>query len=266
MATKVAAAAKDAAANLKPNFRVGGTKVYLPDHLVRMLPPRRILSPQFATFQVPLRFNKLDLRDYLFHAYGVPVRAVRAWITPQRPRRRYGGDVNPSGDAADPDNAPYTKDIVRFGRGQWYRPQPIKRMMVELLEPFVYPAPPPATTTTTTTTAGSDGAGDGAGDEQPRKAWDYALHERLAAGQRLQDANQRRQAHEKKFRMRSEEDHVPAFRVALARQARELVRGERTWQPGMPTGSDLGGGGGGSGGSGDGAQTTDGQPKSGGQS
>ena len=30
--------------------------------------------PNFATFLVPLNLNKLDMRDYLFHAYGTNLR------------------------------------------------------------------------------------------------------------------------------------------------------------------------------------------------
>ncbi|KAL1902614.1 mitochondrial 54S ribosomal protein YmL41 [Sporothrix stenoceras] len=209
MATKAAAAATEAVAKAGPNFRVGQKQVFLPSHVIKMLPPRRIFSPNFATFQVPLRFNKLDLRDYLYHVYGVEVRTVRSWLTPQIPRRRYV-EVN------DDDKS---RDIVNFGKGQWYRPQPIKRMMVELVKPFSFPEPPAVPTEEQLGT-----------EEDPRKDWDYDMHKRLTAQQKVQEEDQQRMAHQRKFRMREEAEHVPAFRVGLARQARELVTGEREWR------------------------------------
>lgn len=66
---------------------------------------------------VPLQFNKLDLRDYLWHAYNVKVLSVRSYVA-QRP--------------------PETKGHLK---GQIYRPRPQKMMMVELAKPFVWPEP-----------------------------------------------------------------------------------------------------------------------------
>jgi large subunit ribosomal protein L23 len=66
---------------------------------------------------VPLQFNKLDLRDYLFHAYNVEVNGVRSFINQPAPRRK-------------------------AGRGKWYRPRAQKMMIVELVKPFVWPEPP----------------------------------------------------------------------------------------------------------------------------
>ncbi|KIH90115.1 mitochondrial ribosomal protein [Sporothrix brasiliensis 5110] len=209
MSTKATAAATEAVAKAGPSFRVGQKQVFLPSHVIKMLPPRRIFSPYFATFQVPLRFNKLDLRDYLYHAYGVEVRAVRSWLTPQIPRRRYV-------EMQDDDN---TRDIVAVGKGQWYRPQPIKRMMVELVKPFAFPEPPAVPTKEQLGT-----------EDDPRKDWDYDMNKRLVAQQKAQEDDQQRMMHERKFLLRGEADHVPAFRVGLARQARELVTGERKWR------------------------------------
>ncbi|CAK7233603.1 mitochondrial 54S ribosomal protein YmL41 [Sporothrix bragantina] len=209
MATKAAATATEAVAKAAPNFKVGQKQVFMPSHVVKMLPPRRIFSPYFATFQVPLRFNKLDLRDYLYHVYGVEVRSVRSWLTPQIPRRRYA-EIN------DDDT---TRDIVRFGTGAWYRPQPIKRMMVELVKPFAFPDPPAEPTPEQLGT-----------EDDPRKDWDYDMHKRVSAQQKVNDKDQQLMMHDRKFRMRSEHEHVPAFRVGLARQARELVTGKRTWK------------------------------------
>lgn len=66
---------------------------------------------------VPLQFNKLDLRDYLWHAYNVKVLAVRSFIN-EKPVERRGGAY-----------------------GKVYRPRSEKMMIVELEKPFVWPKP-----------------------------------------------------------------------------------------------------------------------------
>ncbi len=72
---------------------------------------------------MPLIFNKLDLRDYLYHVYNVEVRAVRSWIMQQAPRQKFHARGSPP-------------------RGPWYRPRPKKMMTVELVKPFVFPKAP----------------------------------------------------------------------------------------------------------------------------
>lgn len=79
------------------------------------------LSPRYAQFRVPLNFNKLDIRDYLERVYGVGVVSVRSYIE-QQPITRID------------------RDQRNFGA--WRRPQSIKRMTVELREPFVWPEEP----------------------------------------------------------------------------------------------------------------------------
>ncbi|KAG9230135.1 hypothetical protein BJ875DRAFT_385810 [Amylocarpus encephaloides] len=79
--------------------------------------------PNFATFIVPLNLNKLDLRDYLWNAYGVPVRGVRSFIQQQKLRQ-------------DKPNA------KRAAPRRWFRPRAIKKMMVEMDDPFVWPDEP----------------------------------------------------------------------------------------------------------------------------
>ncbi|KAI8963832.1 hypothetical protein F5Y11DRAFT_131239 [Daldinia sp. FL1419] len=98
-------------------FRLGKKQVFLPDHTVAFLRPRENQPPNFATFRVPLTFNKFDLRDYLFNAYNVPVLGVRSQLTQRRPRR--------------------SKMHHRI-----YRPPPIKTMTAELHQPFVWPKAP----------------------------------------------------------------------------------------------------------------------------
>jgi large subunit ribosomal protein L23 len=78
------------------------------------------LPPNFAQFVVPLNINKLDLRDYLLHAYGVEVLNVRSFITQRKIER----------------TKPGTTGL------HYYRPRSIKKMTVELVKPFVYPEEP----------------------------------------------------------------------------------------------------------------------------
>lgn len=66
---------------------------------------------------MPLTFNKFDIRDYLLHAYNVPVLGVRSQLTQRRPRR--------------------SKMHHRI-----YRPPPVKTMTVELHQPFAWPDAP----------------------------------------------------------------------------------------------------------------------------
>ena len=82
------------------------------------------LPPKYASFWVPLWFNKLDMKDYLSRVYRVNVIHVRSYVQQQKiyreqvQSRGYGG--------------------VRPGR--LLRPMAKKKMTVELEEPFVWPA------------------------------------------------------------------------------------------------------------------------------
>lgn len=92
-----------------------------PEHVITLCRPTRESAqpPQFATFKVPLRFNKLDIRDYLLHAYNVRSVAVRSAVM-RRPIRR-------------------NEVTMRM-----QRPPPIKYMTVEMDKPFVWPKEPTA--------------------------------------------------------------------------------------------------------------------------
>ncbi|KAI1115265.1 hypothetical protein F5Y14DRAFT_411690 [Nemania sp. NC0429] len=103
------------AANLVKTFRTGTKQVFLPRHIVALLAPRTNQPPEFATFEVPLTFNKLDLRDYLLHVYNTPVVAVRSQLRQQ---------------------------AITRARGRIFRPPPIKTMTVQLTQPFVWPRAP----------------------------------------------------------------------------------------------------------------------------
>jgi large subunit ribosomal protein L23 len=65
----------------------------------------------------------LDLRDYLFNVYGVRVKGVRSFIQQQKVRQDKPGAIRPA-------------------QRKWYRPRSIKKMMVELERPFVWPEEP----------------------------------------------------------------------------------------------------------------------------
>ncbi|KAK5987925.1 Large ribosomal subunit protein uL23m [Cladobotryum mycophilum] len=106
-----------AAARQLPGFRLGQKQVYLPNHIITFL-RKEHLPPNEACFQVPLRFTKFDLRDYLWNLYNVEVRKVRSYVKEQPLTQR--------------------SDHSR----SWYRPLPLKIMTVELDKPFQWPDAP----------------------------------------------------------------------------------------------------------------------------
>ncbi|ROW16727.1 hypothetical protein VPNG_01649 [Cytospora leucostoma] len=119
MATKAVSEAVGGAARTAP-FKLGQKKVYLPNHVITFVRPKANQPPTTATFHVPLTFNKLDFRDYLWNVYNVEVTGVRSFINQMQARQRnYKG----------------------FG-GKWYRPRSQKMMVVDLAKPFVWPEVP----------------------------------------------------------------------------------------------------------------------------
>lgn len=42
------------------------------------------LPANFASFLTPLWFNKLDLKDYLYHLYGIQALSVRSYVIQQK--------------------------------------------------------------------------------------------------------------------------------------------------------------------------------------
>lgn len=76
------------------------------------------LPPNEACFNVPLRWNKFDLRDYLWNLYNVEIKKVRSYVKEQPLTQRVGLP------------------------NSWYRPQARKFMTVELAQPFQWPALP----------------------------------------------------------------------------------------------------------------------------
>ncbi|KAL3451952.1 ribosomal protein L23-domain-containing protein [Aspergillus insuetus] len=95
-------------------------QVYLPNFTIALI-RTPFLPPRFASFYVPLNFNKLDIRDYLQRLYGVGVLRVRSYVEQMKVTR-----MKRNGN----------------GYGQLRRPQSKKRMMVEMREPFVWPEAP----------------------------------------------------------------------------------------------------------------------------
>ena len=94
---------------------------YSPDFTVTLI-RTPFLPPNYASFWVPLNFNKLDIKDYLKRAYNVDVLKVRSYVEQQNVTREM-----PRG---------------RQGYGALRRPMSKKRMTVEMTEPFVWPEPP----------------------------------------------------------------------------------------------------------------------------
>ncbi|KAK3307022.1 uncharacterized protein B0T15DRAFT_528957 [Chaetomium strumarium] len=116
MATPTAAVAEAVTQQLPRRF--GNKQIFLPNHVIAFIRPKPKQPPNLATFVVPLEFNKLDLRDYLYHAYNVEVTSVRSFINQPAPRQKNGNI------------------------GKWYRPRSQKMMIAELVKPFVWPDPP----------------------------------------------------------------------------------------------------------------------------
>ncbi|KAL1861317.1 mitochondrial 54S ribosomal protein YmL41 [Diaporthe australafricana] len=120
MTTTAAAGAAEGLARAAP-FRLGKKELFLPNHVVAFVRPKAGQPPTMATFNVPLTFNKLAFRDYLWNVYNVEVKSVRSFVNQMRPRQRQYG--NSQG-------------------GRWYRPRSQKMMIADLARPFVWPEAP----------------------------------------------------------------------------------------------------------------------------
>jgi large subunit ribosomal protein L23 len=106
-------------------FRVIGQKeIHLPPiQAVVTLLRTKDLPPTFARFRVPLNWNKLDLKDYLYHAYGVEALHVTSSVK-----------LSPILE-----NKP--SDTMKRGR-KWYRPISKKFMTIRMDKAFVWPDEP----------------------------------------------------------------------------------------------------------------------------
>jgi ribosomal protein L23 len=103
-----------------PPFPLGNKKVYLPN-IVITLRRNRKLEPYHAVFEVPLNLSKLDLRDYLWHLYGVKSLSIRSSVLPGKLQRKYKVEDMP------------------MRRGPMTRTRARKKMIVQLAKPFRYP-------------------------------------------------------------------------------------------------------------------------------
>lgn len=110
------------ATNVEKLFRIGRKKIFLPNAQFMLLRSR--ISPYFAKFQVPLNCNKFDIRDYLYHIYGLRTLRVSTVIHAGRARRvlEYMNSKRPIGTV--------------------YRPRSRKIAFIQMEQPFVYPPPP----------------------------------------------------------------------------------------------------------------------------
>ena len=80
------------------------------------------LGPRYAAFDVPLHFNKLDLKSYLKAVYNVDVLHIRSAVFQEKVDRRDGRDM--------------------YSQGRLFRPSSKKKMTCLLATPFVYPEEP----------------------------------------------------------------------------------------------------------------------------
>ncbi|KAI0996686.1 hypothetical protein K3495_g11496 [Podosphaera aphanis] len=98
--------------------KLGNKKIYLPDFTITLLNTPNS-PPTFASFIVPLKFNKLDMRDYLWNMYNIRCLDVRSYIVQQKLQYDRPGAARP--------------------RREPYRPKAIKRMTIEMEKGFVWP-------------------------------------------------------------------------------------------------------------------------------
>lgn len=101
----------------EPHFRLGEKKVYLPKARVCLLRPNAKHTPYQAKFLVPRNFNKMDLRDYLWHVYGLRALNVTVQLL----------------------HAKFTRGPDDHAR---YRGPQFKKMTIDMEEPFIWPELP----------------------------------------------------------------------------------------------------------------------------
>ncbi|KAG6995624.1 lon protease, peroxisomal [Physcia stellaris] len=99
-----------------------------PDFVITLL-RTPLAPPTWASFHTPLWFSKLDIKDYLYHCYGLKVLSVRSYVIQRKVRMDKEGKKRPV-------------------QNRWFRPQSLKKMTVELAQtgegqgPFVWPEDP----------------------------------------------------------------------------------------------------------------------------
>lgn len=127
LATTVEASGNDRASKLhnlrkslidegRAHFRVGDRRIYFPTARVVLLRPNAKHTPYQAKFIVPKGFNKLDLRDYLYHIYGLRALSITTQLM----------------------HSKFERSLPLPFRPRHRTPQ-VKKMTVTMLEPFVWP-------------------------------------------------------------------------------------------------------------------------------
>ncbi|VEU21837.1 DEKNAAC102870 [Brettanomyces naardenensis] len=114
---KIVEFVRDAIDSDEPNFKVGAREIYFPSARVCLLRPNAKHTPYQAKFIVPKSFNKLDLRDYLWHIYNLRVLNITSTLTA----------------------ATFDRSLPIPYRTRYRSPQ-VKKMTVDLIDPFVWPA------------------------------------------------------------------------------------------------------------------------------
>ena len=133
------------------------------------------------------------MRDYLFHAYNVTTKAIRSYVPPVRVERRLR--------------------LSKPGQRRRYRPQGIKKMTVQLEQPFVWP--------------------EGPDPEKPEewRPWDRARY-REQLGLPRDEVEEKAEKWEKKLEkthVKSHESHEREGRSDLRRLAEEYLTGKKQW-------------------------------------
>ncbi|KAI9593561.1 hypothetical protein BDF19DRAFT_467169 [Syncephalis fuscata] len=99
-------------------FRLGTKRVYFPNLILTLV--RSNLPPNQAVFRVEPHVNKLDVRDYLWHVYGVRILDVRTAVFLGRERTH----------------------ITKSGIPRVKRDPTWKKVIVTLADEFNFPEPP----------------------------------------------------------------------------------------------------------------------------
>ncbi|KPI36004.1 54S ribosomal protein L23, mitochondrial [Cyphellophora attinorum] len=154
------------------------TQVHFPNFEVAMI-RRPKHPPNYATFQVPLWFNKMDMKDYLKSLYDVDVVDVRSFVYQLSKRKQ-------------------EKDLKRIRKRKLYRPMPLKRMTVQLVDAF----------------------------EWPKEPEDFS--ELLAHHESLHDVSTQ---NSKKLPRNIMDVANTELRHKLSQQARDVVLGKQKWKP-----------------------------------
>ena len=133
---------------------------------------------------MPLRFTKFDLRDYLWNVYNVEVTKVRSYVKQQPLTQRDSHSRS------------------------WYRPQPLKIMMVELAKAFQWPELPAS-----------------------KESWN---HELWKMREETMEKRNDEQMDQQQFRIPLKSAQPPSKdRKELADLAAQMVRGDVKWDNGV---------------------------------